>query len=171
MGASGVGALVGALFLASRVSVLGLGKYLPMMAGAFGFGLIGFSFSPRSGSPCRCMVVSGLGFMVQMAASNTLLQTLVDEDKRGRVMSFYAMAFLGTAPFGSLLAGAVAERIGAPRTLLFGGIGCVVGAAWFASTLRALRKQVRPIYVRIGILPEVARGIGESAELSVPPEA
>ena len=171
MGASGVGALVGALFLASRVSVIGLGKYLPMMAGAFGFGLIGFSFSTTLWVSLPLMVVTGLGFMVQMAASNTLLQTIVDEDKRGRVMSFYTMAFMGTAPFGSLLAGAVAERIGAPRTLLFGGIGCVVGAAWFASTLRALRKQVRPIYVRIGILPEVARGIGESAELSVPPEA
>src|SRR4029078_4008375 len=92
------------------------------------------------------MVVTGLGFMVQMAVSNTILQTVVDSDKRGRVMSFYTMAFMGTAPFGSLIAGAGAERIGAPRTLLFGGIGCILGAAWFATSLPALRRDVRPIY-------------------------
>jgi MFS family permease len=115
------------------------------------------------------MVVTGLGFMVQMAASNTVLQTIVDEDKRGRVMSFYTMAFMGTAPFGSLLAGSVAERIGAPHTLLFGGIGCILGALWFAQSLPALRRDVRPIYVKIGILPEMATGIQQSTELSVPP--
>ena len=85
-------------------------------------------------------------------------------------MSFYTMAFMGTAPFGSLLAGSVAERIGAPHTLLFGGIGCLLGAVWFAMTLSALRRDVRPIYVRIGILPEVATGLQQSTELSVPPE-
>jgi len=105
-----------------------------------------------------------------MAASNTVLQTIVDEDKRGRVMSFYTMAFMGTAPFGSLLAGSVAERIGAPHTLLFGGIGCLLGAAWFATTLSDLRRDVRPIYVRIGILPEVAKGISQTTELTIPPE-
>jgi MFS family permease len=115
------------------------------------------------------MVVTGFGFMIQMAASNTVLQTIVDEDKRGRVMSFYTMAFMGTAPFGSLLAGFIAERIGTPRTLMFGGIGCILGAIWFARTLPALRRDVRPIYVRIGILPEVATGLQQSTELSVPP--
>ena len=109
--------------------------------------------------------------MVQMAASNTVLQTIVDEDKRGRVMSFYTMAFMGTAPFGSLLAGTVAERIGVPHTLLFGGIGCILGALWFARSLPALRRDVRPIYVKIGILPELATGIQQSTELSVPPSA
>ena len=109
--------------------------------------------------------------MVQMATSNTVLQTIVEEDKRGRVMSFYTMAFMGTAPFGSLLAGSVAERIGAPRTLFFGGIGCVLGALWFARTLPALRRDVRPLYVKIGILPEMAAGIQQTSELSVPPEA
>jgi MFS family permease len=93
----------------------------------------------------------------------------VEEDKRGRVMSFYTMAFMGTAPFGSLLAGSVADRIGAPHTLLFGGIGCVIGALWFATALPALRRDVRPIYVKIGILPEVAAGIHSTSELSVPP--
>jgi hypothetical protein len=86
-------------------------------------------------------------------------------------MSFYTMAFMGTAPFGSLLAGSVAERIGAPRTLFFGGLCCVLGALWFAKSLPSLRSKVRPIYVRIGILPQVAEGIQQTSELSVPPEA
>jgi MFS family permease len=167
MAASGVGALVGALFLASRKSVLGLGKFIPLMAGAFGGGLMAFSFSRSLWLSLLLMIVTGLGFMVQMAASNTI----VDEDKRGRVMSFYTMAFMGTAPFGSLLAGSVADSIGAPRTLFFGGLCCVLGALWFAKSLPSLRQEVRPIYVRIGILPQVAEGIQQTSELSVPPEA
>ncbi|MFN2596338.1 MAG: MFS transporter, partial [Pyrinomonadaceae bacterium] len=170
MAASGVGALVGALFLAARKSVLGLGKYIPLTAGAFGVGLMAFSFSRVVWVSLLMMVVTGLGFMVQMAASNTVLQTIVDEDKRGRVMSFYTMAFMGTAPFGSLLAGAVADRIGAPHTLLFGGLGCVLGALWFARSLPALRREVRPIYVRIGVLPQEAAGIHHTSEMGVPPE-
>jgi MFS family permease len=170
MAASGVGALAGAFFLAGRRSVLGLGKYIPLTAAAFGVGLMAFSFSRLLWLSLLLMVVTGLGFMVQMAASNTVLQTIVDEDKRGRVMSFYTMAFMGTAPFGSLLAGSVAERIGAPHTLLFGGLGCILGALWFATSLPSLRRDVRPIYVRIGILPEIANGIQNTSELSVPPE-
>jgi MFS family permease len=171
MAASGVGALVGAMFLAARRSVLGLGKFIPLAAGAFGAGLVAFSFTRVLWLSLALMIVTGLGFMVQMAASNTVLQTIVDEDKRGRVMSFYTMAFMGTAPFGSLLAGVVAERIGAPHTLLFGGIGCILGALWFARSLPALRRDVRPIYVKIGILPEMAAGIQQSTELSIPPSA
>jgi MFS family permease len=170
MAASGIGALAGAMLLAARKSVLGLGKYIPLTAGAFGAGLIAFSFSRVIWLSLLLMIVTGLGFMIQMAASNTVLQTIVDEDKRGRVMSFYTMAFMGTAPFGSLLAGSVAERIGAPHTLLFGGIGCIIGALWFATSLPALRRDVRPIYVRIGIIPEMAAGIQNTSELSVPPE-
>jgi len=170
MAASGVGALIGAMFLAARKNVLGLGKFIPLMAAAFGAGLIVFSFTRVLWLSLGLMVVTGLGFMVQMAASNTVLQTIVEEDKRGRVMSFYTMAFMGTAPFGSLLAGSVAERIGAPHTLLFGGAGCILGALWFATTLPGLRRDVRPIYVKIGILPEMASGIQHSSELSVPPE-
>jgi MFS family permease len=170
MAASGVGALFGALLLASRKSVLGLGKYIPLTAAAFGAGLIAFSFSRMMWLSLALMVVTGLGFMIQMAASNTVLQTIVEEDKRGRVMSFYTMAFMGTAPFGSLLAGSVADRIGAPHTLMFGGIGCIVGALWFATSLPALRRDVRPIYVKMGILPEMAAGIHSTSELSVPPQ-
>jgi len=158
MAASGVGALVGAMLLAARKSVLGLGKFIPLMAGVFGAGLIAFSFTRVLWLSLALMILTGLGFMVQMAVSNTVLQTIVEEDKRGRVMSFYTMAFMGTAPFGSLLAGSVAERIGAPHTLLFGGIGCILGALWFAQSLPALRRDVRPIYVKTGILPDTAAG-------------
>lgn len=158
MAASGVGALIGALFLAARKSVLGLGKFIPSTAAVFGLGLIAFSFTRVLWLSLSLMVVTGLGFMIQMATSNTVLQTIVEEDKRGRVMSFYTMAFMGTAPFGSLLAGSVAERIGAPHTLLLGGIGCILGALWFAQSLPALRREVRPIYVKTGILPESVVG-------------
>jgi len=107
---------------------------------------------------------------VQMASSNTIIQTIVDDEKRGRVMSFYMMAFLGTAPFGSLIAGSMSEQIGAAHTLQMGGACCLVAAAWFARSLPALRQVVRPIYVRLGILPEVATGLSTAAEVSVPPE-
>jgi MFS family permease len=170
MASSGIGALSGALFLASRRSVVGLGKYIPASAAAFGLGLIAFSFSRSLWVSLILMMLTGMGFMVQMAVSNTLLQTIVDEDKRGRVMSFYTMAFMGTTPFGSLLAGIMAERIGAPRTLMWGGLGCVAGAVLFSISLPRLRQHVRPIYVRLGILPEIAQAIGDSSELSVPPE-
>ncbi len=168
MAASGIGALTGALYLASRTSVVGLGKLIPLMAGVFGTGLIAFSLSHFVWLSLILMVITGLGFMVQMAVSNTLLQTIVDEDKRGRVMSFYTAAFMGTAPFGSLLAGSVAEKIGAPHTLLLGGLGCVIGALWFAKSLPALRKEVRPIYVRKGIIPEIATSINTTAQLTAP---
>jgi predicted MFS family arabinose efflux permease len=99
-----------------------------------------------------------------------LLQTIVEEDKRGRVMSFYTAAVMGTTPFGSLLAGVAAAKIGAPYTLLISGIGCIAGALWFARTLPALRHEIRPIYVKMGILPQVASGLQKSSELTVPPE-
>jgi MFS family permease len=105
-----------------------------------------------------------------MASSNTVIQTIVDDGKRGRVMSFYMMAFLGTAPFGSLIAGWLSSRIGPAHTLLVGGICCIAGGLWFASALPAIRAAVRPIYVRLGILPEMATGLANAAELSVPPE-
>jgi MFS family permease len=170
MAASGVGALLGALLLAARRSVLGLGKYIPLTAALFGAGLVAFSYSRVLWLSLLLMVVTGLGFMVQMAVSNTVLQTIVEEDKRGRVMSFYMMAFMGTAPFGSLLAGAAADRIGAPHTLVLSGVGCILGALWFATALPALRRDVLPIYLKIGIVPEVATGIHATAEMTIPPE-
>jgi MFS family permease len=170
MGASGIGALIGALYLASRKSVLGLGKIIPLSAAIFGFGLIAFSLSHLFLLSLVLMLITGLGMIMQMASSNTILQTIVDDDKRGRVMSFYTMAFMGTAPFGSLLAGGLASSLGAPNTLIIGGVSCVLGAIIFASKLSDLKKMVHPIYVRLGIISEVASGIQTATELTVPPE-
>jgi MFS family permease len=170
MAATGTGAVTGALTLAARKTVLGLGRFIPLAAGTFGAGLVAFSFSRWIWLSLILMFITGIGFMVQMAVSNTLIQTIVEEDKRGRVMSFYTMAFMGTAPFGSLLAGSVAEKIGAPNTLLIGGIGCVIGALWFQRALPRLRQFVRPIYVEKGILPELRTGIFDTAEVTSPPE-
>ncbi|HEV7700493.1 MAG TPA: MFS transporter [Pyrinomonadaceae bacterium] len=171
MAASGVGALTGAACLAARKSVLGLGRVIPAMSALFGLGLVAFSFSRLVWLSLILMVVTGLGFMVQMAVSNTLIQTIVEEDKRGRVMSFYTMAFMGTAPFGSLLAGSLAERIGAPYTLLIGGVGCILAAGWFYHALPRLRQFVRPIYIQKGIISEVRTGVMSTSELSVPPNS
>lgn len=170
MTAAGAGALLGALWLAARRSVVGLGRMIPIACALFGVGLISFSLVPVWWLALPCLVVAGFGFMVQMASSNTIIQTIVDDEKRGRVMSFYMMAFLGTTPFGSLIAGVLSERIGAPYTLILGGCGCLAGAALFARALPSLRVAVRPIYRRLGILPAVASGLSETSELSVPPE-
>ncbi len=170
MTSSGCGALFGALWLAGRRSVIGLGRVIAMASALFGVGLIAFSFTRVLWLAIPCLVVAGFGFMVQMASSNTVIQTIVDDEKRGRVMSFYMMAFLGTAPFGSLIAGWLSSRIGAAHTLQFGGACCIVASLWFASALPAIRSAVRPIYVRLGILPEMAGGLANAAELSVPPE-
>ncbi len=170
MAATGVGALIGALLLAARRSVLHLGKYIPLAAILFGTSLTLFAMSRSLWISLPLLVVTGLGFITQLAVSNTLLQTIVDEDKRGRVMSYYVMAFMGTAPFGSLLAGSIAERWGAPLTLLAGGGGCIAGGIWFLRLLPDLREGLRPIYRRKGILPEIATGLQEATELRVPPE-
>jgi MFS family permease len=170
MTASGCGALAGALWLAQRKSVVGLGRIIPIATALFGAGLIAFSFSSILWIAVPCLVVAGFGFMVQMASSNTVIQTIVDDEKRGRVMSFYMMAFLGTAPFGSLMAGWMSSRIGAPDTLRVGGVCCAAGAFWFFTELPEIRAAVRPIYVRMGILPEVATGLGSAAASAVPPE-
>jgi MFS family permease len=171
MAATGLGALLGAIFLANRRSVIGLGRVVPMMSALFGAGLVAFSLSRLLWLSLVLLMITGVGFMVQMAASNTLLQTLVDDDKRGRVMSFYTMAIMGVTPFGSLIAGGLANRFGAPLTLLVGGLGCVLAAAWFTSLLPRLRERVRPIYIEKGILPAMAaEGISAATQLMVPPE-
>lgn len=170
MTASGAGALIGALWLAARKSVIGLGRVIPMMAALFGLGLMAFSMSRAFGLSLALMMVTGFGFMVQMASSNTILQTIVDDDMRGRVMSLYVMAFLGTAPFGSLFAGAVADRVGAPRTIFIGGFLCLGGALWFVRQLPGIRQAIRPIYIRKGILPQVAEAIQTADRLTYPPE-
>lgn len=152
MGASGLGALSGALYLASRKSVVGLERLIPMASALFGSGLIAFSFSRYLPLSLFLLVFTGLGMMMQMASSNSIIQTIVDDDKRGRVMSFYTMALMGTAPFGSLLAGSLAKWIGAPNTLIIGGASCVIGAIAFTRNLPKLKSQIRPIYIQQGIM-------------------
>ncbi len=169
-GASGLGSLIGALYLASRRTVLGLGRVIVWATALFGLGLVAFGLSHVLWLSLLLMLVVGFGMLVQMAASNTIIQTIVAEDKRGRVMGFYAMVFMGMAPFGSLLAGNLAHHIGAPQTLVLGGLGCLAGALMFARQLPRIRALVHPIYIRKGILPEVATGIQAATNLLTPPE-
>jgi MFS family permease len=170
MAASGVGALGGAMYLASRNTVLGLGKIMALTGSLFGLGLIAFSLSHWFVVSLLLMLLTGAGMMVHMASSNTVLQTIVEDDKRGRVMSFYTMAFFGMVPFGSLLAGALANQMGAPHTVMIGGIACLVGSILFARKLPTLRELVRPIYVRQGIIPEVASGIQMATQMTAVPK-
>jgi MFS family permease len=153
MASTGLGALCGALYLASRRSVVGLERLIPVATTVFGVGLVGLSYARVLPLSMALLVVTGTGMMVQMAGGNTVLQTIVDDDKRGRVMSLYALAFMGTAPFGSLLAGWMAEHYGVPFTIRFGGIAAIFGAAAFAARLSRISGWVRPLYVSRGILP------------------
>lgn len=152
-GSMGLGALISALSLAARKHVRGLVRIIPVSAAIFGLGLIGFGLSRSFWLSMFMVMVAGMGMMQGMAASNTVIQTLVTDDKRGRVMSYYTMAFMGMAPFGSLLAGAMANTVGAPVTVVANGSVVLLGAAWFATRLPALRREVRPIYREMGILP------------------
>lgn len=166
MGAAGFGALLGALFLASRKSVLKLGRIVPASAIVFGAGLLGLSFSRIFPISLILMIFIGMGMMLQTAASNTILQTITDDDKRGRVMSFYTMAIMGTAPFGSLIAGGLARVIGTPWTIFTGGLATIIGALIFLRNLPELTALVRPVYIKMGIIPEVAAGIQIASEQS-----
>ncbi|HSY72391.1 MAG TPA: MFS transporter [Alloacidobacterium sp.] len=164
MGALGVGALISALSLVVRKSVRGLLKMIPVAATVFGIGLVGFGFSNLQWLSLLLMLVIGFGMMQGMTASNTIIQTLVPEDKRGRVMSYYTVAFVGMAPFGSLMAGGLAHAIGAPRTVMLSGIACIAGSLWFWSRLKFIRKDIRPIYEQLGILqPKVPVIVEEEA--------
>ena len=155
MAAVGVGALAGTIYLASMKRAITFGNLLPVSAGVFGIGIVAFSFSYNIWLSLILLVISGFGIMVQMAASNTILQTIVDDDKRGRVMSFYTMAFMGMAPLGSLLAGAMAVRWGASNTLIMSGSCCIIASAVFVFKIPSLRKILQPIYVKMGIVSEI----------------
>lgn len=156
---AGMGALIGAVYLALRKNILGLGRVIVLTTAVFGLGIIILSFSKILWFSMLVILVCGFGMMVQMGSCNTILQTIVEEDKRGRVMGFYTLAFMGTIPFGSLLAGSLASRMGAPFTLLIGGICCMAGAFYFAQRLPSLQAEIRPIYAQKGVIPEVAKGI------------
>ncbi|GBF32418.1 transporter, putative [Desulfocucumis palustris] len=136
MGFTGAGALFGAVFLASRKNTGGLVRIIPLAGAVFGFGLIAFSFSRVMWLSSLLLAVVGFGMMVHLASSNTVLQTLVEDQKRGRVMSFYAMAFMGMTPLGSLMAGTLAGIIGAPYTLAIGGACSILGALLFAGKIK-----------------------------------
>lgn len=157
--ASGFGALAGALHLASRKSVRGLGRVIAWGGVLFGASLAAFAFCHALWLALIALFAAGFGMMVQNASANTILQTIVHDDKRGRVMSFYALAVLGMAPFGSLLAGSAAAKIGASWTIFIGGLACVAAALLFLRRLPVIRELVRPIYVSKGIIPEVASGL------------
>jgi MFS family permease len=164
MGAAGLGALLGAVYLASRESLIKLGRLIPAAAALFGAGLIIMSFLKIFPVTLILMVLVGLGMMLHTASSNTIIQTITDDDKRGRVMGFYTMAIMGTAPFGSLIAGFLAKTIGTPETILVGGVSCVIGALFFLRKLPELKNIVRPVYVKMGIIPEVAAAIQTASE-------
>lgn len=151
--ASGIGALASGLSLALRKSVLGLTRMVQIAVAMLGTGLILFGLSRALWLSLVLMVFVGFGLMQCAAASNTIIQALVLEDKRARVMSYYTMAFFGAAPFGSLLAGALAHHIGAPHTVMLTGSFCVAGSLWFTLELPKIRAVMRPIYRELGILP------------------
>jgi len=155
MSALGAGAFTGALYLASRKSIIGLGKVISIFTTLLGTMIVLASFSTRAYFSLFLMYFGGLSMILSIAAINTMLQTIADEDKRGRVMSFYAMALMGTTPIGNLLAGTVASAIGIPGTLLSGGIITIAAGLWFEIDRKALRKYIHPIYIRKGILPEM----------------
>ncbi len=151
MGSAGIGALTGTIYLASRSSIRGLGKVIVVATAALSTGIIAFSLSRYVALSMFFIFFAGFGMMVNMASANTILQTIVDDNKRGRVMSFYTMSFMGMAPFGSLLAGYAASRIGAPGTLVIGGSICFAGAILFARNLPKLKEHISPIYAKKGI--------------------
>jgi MFS family permease len=153
MTASGTGALLGTIYLAARHTVLGLGKVIVFATVALSIGLMAFSFSNTLIVSMAVLPLVGAGMMLQSAAANTILQTVVDEKLRGRVMAFYTMAVLGTQPLGSLAAGALAHRIGAQHTIFIGAVACLLGGLWFALRRKKLAEYVRPIYIERGILP------------------
>ena len=155
-GASGIGALASALSLAVRKTVVGLTRMLQVASATLGAALILFGLSHTLWLSLVLMVFVGFGMIQAASVSNTIIQSLVPEDKRARAMSYYTMAFFGSAPFGSLLAGALANRIGAPHTVFLTGACCVAGSLWFTLELPKIKAIMRPIYRDMGLLPAPA---------------
>ncbi|MGD0278363.1 MAG: MFS transporter [Smithella sp.] len=164
MGATGLGALTGAMYLASRKNVHKIWKMIPVSAVVFGIGLITFSLSKNLWISLALLLIVGWGMMVQMASSNTLLQVLVDDDKRGRIMAFYAMAFMGMVPFGSLIAGSLGKIIGVRGTVFLGGVLCILGAFYFSGDIHSARDIMTTGGKKI--TPIMEEGIESSKEVS-----
>ena len=177
MSSSGVGAIIASVYLASRKTVVGLGTVIAIAAAVFGLALIAFGCSSWLWLSMIILAFGGWGMVMTFASGNTVLQTLAEEDKRGRVMSFFTMAFIGMTPFGNLTAGWAARHLswgddplwgGASRTLMISGGVCMIGAGAFAYMLPRLRKIVHPIFRAKGILPEVAVGMNVGMQVTVP---
>ena len=151
MGATGVGALFGALTLAAKTGVKGLGRWVTVTCAMFGISLVLFAFSKWFWVSVALLFPAGYSMMLQMACSNTLIQTMVPNDLRGRVMAMYSMSFMGLAPFGALFGGALAHRVGAPITVAVGGVACVMGAIWFGRALPQLRVEARRLIIAQGM--------------------
>ena len=151
MGATGVGALFGALTLAAKTGVKGLGRWVAFACGSFGISLVLFSFSTHFWLSVALLLPAGYSMMLQMACSNTLIQTMVPDELRGRVMAVYSMMFMGMAPFGAFFGGALAHHAGAPITVAVGGVACVIGAVWFGRALPDLRLEARRLIVAQGL--------------------
>ncbi len=151
MGATGVGALLGALTLASKTGVTGLGRWVAVSCASFGVTLILFSYSHHFWLSVAFLLPAGFSMMLQMGCSNTLIQTMVPDRLRGRVMAVYSMMFMGMAPFGALLGGAIAHRVGAPATIAIGGVASIIGAIWFGRQLPELRIEARRLIVAQGM--------------------
>lgn len=153
MSALGAGALTAALIMASRKSVLGLGRILSSSLISLGISMVLISLSHHFYFSLLIFFSGGLSMIFSLASVNTFLQTIAEEDKRGRVMSFYSMALMGTSPFGNLLTGSVASGIGIPPAILICGLITISLGTWFELTRRSLRKYVHPIYISKGIIP------------------
>ncbi|MBI1375500.1 MAG: MFS transporter [Phycisphaera sp.] len=152
MAASGLGALMGALHLAARPNVLGLGKFIPAGAALLGASILGFAVSGNVWLSAALRLTASVGIVIQMASTSTILHTITDDERRGRVMAFYTMGFIGMAPVGSLLGGTLATHVGPRITLLIVGTCTLIGAALFAVALPRIRQAVRPIYIERGVL-------------------
>ena len=139
---------------------------IPIAAALLGVGLILFATSRVLWLSMILLLFTGFGMMQVAIACNTIIQTIVPEDKRGRAMSYYTMAFVGMTPFGSLLAGALADKMGAPLTLMINGLCCIAGAVWFATRLKYIRALIRPIYIDLGILPSEVTAVIEDAGIT-----
>ncbi len=151
MGATGVGALFGALTLAAKTGVKGLGRWVAITCAGLGISLVCFSYSTSFWLSAALLLPAGYSMMLQMACSNTLIQTMVPDQLRGRVMSLYSMMFMGMAPFGAFFGGALAHRFGAPITVASGGVACVLGAIWFGRALPELRIEARRLIIAQGM--------------------
>ncbi len=161
---SGLGATAGTIFLALRKNVHGLDSVITAGMFIFGLSLVAFSFSKSFYLSLGLIAVVGFGMIINIASCNTIIQTVVDEDKRGRILSLYIMSFMGTAPLGSLLAGSLSKWFGAPAAALTGGIIAVAGGLFFASRLGSIRRLVGPVYREKGYTEDLSRGVGVEAD-------